>query len=548
MRWLDDKKVSIMGMPFHGLVKNSVLTLPDTSTMAYSPAPAEGNILLQAMGTLPDRSGNTLDAANGYQWKDRLMLSGPTALPFGQIVTVDDAGIPWIVEIAGYNTSSSWGCTAKVVKRFGLISETAPTVHDYQFYDSGYNSLQTAIDDTDLTLNSITGTEFIEQSPDGQSVLIGVKGNCSADFFTAKLATVYKITISGTVNQTNGVGLSASLTVHSTPNECCAASVYSETDNSVTAVVEIVSDTVTTATPEGESCTLFPTGGGSMHVDTSVDKYTQLPPLSSFPPGTTYETAGIDDAVYEYVQTAVIAAYYDEDGATQTITFRIRDGTSVLSNGFFYQPPGKRTISADYVFPTTCSACNATVNYSSEPGERYSVNYSNATFTASEVLINGAVKSSLIASSYDNGTILYYRPDKVAYTDAYSAGAQSQYSSSSSGLQYLVSGYLYSIRSNPAFTNGSTTNSYVEVTVNGNSVYTGTNSSYSYVYCQPKLFGNRIAGIDTAGNTKAVAMGIDAVWAPTTDRATIDDKAKNYCTYDPYTGAITTDDLPVGYV
>lgn len=71
--------IRAVGIPFHGLVADSVLTLPDNSTMAYPQLYyGQTNYVKHPLANAPTRSAyeQALDTANNYQWLDYAMLSG----------------------------------------------------------------------------------------------------------------------------------------------------------------------------------------------------------------------------------------------------------------------------------------------------------------------------------------------------------------------------------------------------------------------------------------------------------------------------------------
>lgn len=96
------------GCPYHGLVRNGVLTLPNAETIAYDqPGTHNGNSYRIAIPGLPAISRTSEeaadDAAQGFQWKT-------TAIPYGALwlhgrsigsssgwVYIDSLGMPWVV-------------------------------------------------------------------------------------------------------------------------------------------------------------------------------------------------------------------------------------------------------------------------------------------------------------------------------------------------------------------------------------------------------------------------------------------------------------------
>ena len=71
--------VAQFGLPFHGIVRNGALTLPDASTMVYpQPEGTDMPYVKHPLGLTPARTPEEIawDAARNYQWLDHAYLSG----------------------------------------------------------------------------------------------------------------------------------------------------------------------------------------------------------------------------------------------------------------------------------------------------------------------------------------------------------------------------------------------------------------------------------------------------------------------------------------
>lgn len=139
-------RVGVWGHPWHGLVTDGVLTLPNAATMPYSAATAPGEadvIAFQVPGTpavarTPEQVA--ADAAAGRQWLDYALISGrdPRRL-YGQAIGGSGSwlyaapdGSRWRVTIAGVpgtkNLTAPWLATL-TCERFGAIG-AEPESHD----------------------------------------------------------------------------------------------------------------------------------------------------------------------------------------------------------------------------------------------------------------------------------------------------------------------------------------------------------------------------------------------------------------------------------
>ncbi len=221
------RKINVSGLPFHGLVYDGIYTKIDASELPV-PNATPFNQILSVGHVIPDRTGNQHDADNGYEWRDKLLLSGPTTLEAGQIVHVDDAGIPWIIDITFTgNGIRQYTLTASLNRRFGLFQDEPAVPINYQFFDSGvldYNAYNGT-----FGVSGLQGVA-INQDYKGESPVLSLRGTFTVDGTSPRLpwmdrerkvVEVRLLNINGEVNPDTGAGLSASYDVQVPVADCC---------------------------------------------------------------------------------------------------------------------------------------------------------------------------------------------------------------------------------------------------------------------------------------------------------------------------------------
>lgn len=138
--------ITLWGHPWHGLVEDGVLTLPNAATMAYPAPSGEGEadvLVFQVPGTpavtrTPEQTA--ADAAAGRQWLDHAIISGrSTRRLYGQAIGGNGSwlyaapdGSRWLVTLADvpgtYDLTTAWTATLTCA-RFGEFG-AAPESHD----------------------------------------------------------------------------------------------------------------------------------------------------------------------------------------------------------------------------------------------------------------------------------------------------------------------------------------------------------------------------------------------------------------------------------
>lgn len=123
-----------LGLPYHGTVKNDLLTLPDSSQIPY-PAPDSGAAILveHQLAEAPTLSAeeSAVEAAKGYQWLPYAYLSGTNRDIGGHALGKDtwlycDGTNTWIVkvELAADSIFVPGTVTVYITGRFGHFSDT----------------------------------------------------------------------------------------------------------------------------------------------------------------------------------------------------------------------------------------------------------------------------------------------------------------------------------------------------------------------------------------------------------------------------------------
>jgi hypothetical protein len=178
------EKVSIWGHPYHGPVQSSQLTLPNASTMSYlqpSSADSWAITLTGVPAVIRSESEQIQDEASGFQWLQKVVISGEIPQVYGKRLVGDQpswlwrdsAGVVWQMTLPRLSTYQT---SIRVrVRKFGRIGESAFTPVDVDLshlVDNGYPTVSLAtvtssdLDDTLLRVCDINA--------DGSKAIVGI--------------------------------------------------------------------------------------------------------------------------------------------------------------------------------------------------------------------------------------------------------------------------------------------------------------------------------------------------------------------------------------
>ncbi len=224
----------LVGDPFHGIIRNGLIELPNASTKS-SLQPEDGSVkLIGAPGfSDPVRTPEetAFDTANGLQWKGAVPLSGADNVLYGKrigslaaiskfrSIYVDPAGDRWLLEWFQTGSGASLRLNGRIVSRFGEFKTdqtTAPPPLNLDILTS-FDPAADAGDPADVGADFLTlHFKPVEQNSDGTRVLLFVSKNFSVTppigGIIEIVLWVTEVTVSGTGGPL-GLGITASATV-----------------------------------------------------------------------------------------------------------------------------------------------------------------------------------------------------------------------------------------------------------------------------------------------------------------------------------------------
>lgn len=221
------KKINLLGHPYHGLVQDGFLTLPNNQVISYSGI-TNGDTQLVAIPnySAPIRTAEEQDrdTINGFEWINYALVTdnhlGGVDLGLGWLLYIDANQIVWYLKL-GYEVSGNqcqMSCTLHTV--FGRFNGNYPKILR-ELAQTSTTLVPTG------TLKSINRFTF-ERKSDGSEVLIHVYADLSSgnvlDFpEPMSLYEVWKLQLNGegqlTENQNLGTGISANLTLYKSFSE-----------------------------------------------------------------------------------------------------------------------------------------------------------------------------------------------------------------------------------------------------------------------------------------------------------------------------------------
>jgi len=183
--------VRYWGLPYHGLVRNGTLTLPNNATMTYLQPDNGSTVVIRNK----KKSGLPLtmpmaayDAAQGFSWLTFAILAGRTKQIAGQnlggnrFIYIDHRDRPWLMKI--YPTGDQW--TIDVERRFGLFGQDSVSwIKNRQIYLGNFGEVFSEnLDYDDLC-----------QNWDGSSVLLNLRSLPARPGYLATLTRIVDLAI-----------------------------------------------------------------------------------------------------------------------------------------------------------------------------------------------------------------------------------------------------------------------------------------------------------------------------------------------------------------
>ena len=561
-------KPTICGLPLHGLLDGGT-----ARNILLNPARTAGN------NSTPD------DAANGWDWKDRLLISGITGLSGNQIIYLDGSNTPYIVS---YAVSSPSAFNVRVIatlhQEYGVFGISVPNYSTVIF-----DQTISLADGSDASYTDTGGLDGeVEQSPSGADTLLNIIGTFGASGELKdgirRLAGILKASISGTVNESGG-GLSGSVSIFKTTAECSAPksdpAVY---DNSSTFHFKMdTSNTSVTTTGlipfDGSTV-----GEGGVHngVDTEIITANQTCAISEVSGAWNGQGATLSNGAANFSnfsntvggsvidQTVIKKAYYDKAGQPHTLGFKYQLDSKT---GLQYMPVinqsslditaqwaafTSRLRGGEWVFVTggrteLSGGGNSSITLDRDTylsGDTYTIDamlddvsvateaYSYSQIERRSITASwwGFVKEPL-AGGTPKGTVQANMP--IDGGDFVSVGA--------GGYVFLATGEAYAIGStwSRVMTWDDISDSLItEYEVVERGVVTNYPSgsqpaNKGFAMVAAKITDDRFVSlIYDNGDTTAASSAYGATAA----------NHKQYIAYDPYTDAITESDTPIGYV
>ncbi|MET0047466.1 MAG: hypothetical protein ABW066_06765 [Sedimenticola sp.] len=543
-------KVTIMGLPFHGKVVGGQLTLP-TSEIKTVAQPEASNTLLKKIATLPDRSASVLDQVNGYQWKDRLLLAGPTAMAISDTVYIASDDSAWIIRWAAASVAGGWQITATVLRRFGVISFDAPTDLNVLFYTSAVIPISSA-EQTHLGMISLNGLDFAEQNPQGDKVLVGMRatysdagsGLSAGEALLAEvdrsLAGIQEVTITGTPDSA-GNGLSASEATYKTLYECAGPGTEVLTNTKVFYQPGYQKTSTGVCTPAsiiGQTTCDFSVGYSftkTITESTAFQEYAKDPSL-------TYSVAR-GDYTTESDQVAIRGAYYDEDGLAHFMGVRRKYRNNINYNySYSYAYAYLQTKQVTTV--GTCADADILTDTDWTLTETYEAQEFSTERWETAAQIDGVDKEEL-AVIYEidwRRGFTKIDSDTTSVTDngVHQAGGFTctEHNDITDHYRDLWNDYNAL---------GTTTQSeQIVVENNGGEIKRATYGGDVSTPIMRTLSNRLVACALNSGFADTLALGYH--YGAHTDGTGISGPTDEYASYDPYSGQIATDPAPVGHI
>jgi len=326
-----DLKPSRIGLPYHGLVTDKVLPVPNNADIILTVQPPARNILMNKA-----RDAATVvstDADQGFDFKDRLLIPSLVNLSADEIIFLDSVSTPYVVKVEVIK-DSAFVVRVKATLRheFGRFYSMEPRAsYDIVFCDE----VVSLADASDASYSSINGLDGeLEQSPSGENVLLNISGNFgnAGDNYEVKtgcrkLAGVIDLSITGTVGPA-GSGLSGSLSLHKSAADCSPA--YSESTTDTRSLVHWTLEEIQSFTGIGASA--------HTHPDVQLNRvhmHFEAPVLEASG-ASSIGIAGNDDKQLntglvkkDRTQNLIFRSHFDNNGATVDLGVNLIHNNSV---------------------------------------------------------------------------------------------------------------------------------------------------------------------------------------------------------------------------
>ncbi|MCP4342401.1 MAG: hypothetical protein GY799_26870 [Desulfobulbaceae bacterium] len=502
---------------------------PDRSYPQVGP----NNVLLAKIKELPDRTDNIVDAANFYDWRDRLLLqigtmgSTPATIPFGYIVHFDESDAAWLIQIELEVTSLSYVVKATVIRRYMLIAESLPDDYDYTFFTSASQNLSGFSGSHGLS--GLGSFSMCNQNPRGDKVLIGQEGNFTTPVTLGQvIAHVTELTISGTVDPLTGSGLSGLLSVYKDVDDC-----VEEADETI--VGELINYFWYGDANVSQTCSGVPGTGQRTTEEGNAVKVVKTTEISIYPTviGLYTETT---------TQRHIISAFYNEDGLASVIEEETEE-----YDEYDYDATFSKSSESEKNYTVTSSTPDpywSMTSSSSSFSWSYSRSHNRIRSFSRELLIDGIQKELL-------KTVTVYTVDKNSSDSGSGTPGDDSGQAPCAGYDIDSTSGPYDPENWPGavFT-------YVDtftIVSNGGDIYDGARPAivpainFAVDYTYNRQLSNRVYGLGING-TLATQASIGEWYGAHTDLDGIQGSVSEYAAYDPYSQTVETDSVEIGFV
>ena len=556
------RKPVVCGVPLHGLQEGATAR----------------NILLNPARTAGENS-TPIDADNGWNWKNRLLLPGAVNLSDNKIIYLDGNNTPYVISFT-VTTPSTFDVrvVATLVSEFGVFGISVP-VHNRVVFDETIS----LADGSDVSYTSVTSLQSaVEQSPSGADVLLNIGGsfvNTNGGYELKSgcrtLAGIIQANINGTVAG-DGTGLSGGLSVYKTVAECSPVYTEEYTDARSTVhwrrsrVTSFVSASVNGDTDNwrgDDGCNITPTP----LYDINITGTTTISQVSGA--GTTTTSGQADDVVTGNTsdiktQQVIHRAYFTSDGVVSFVGFCLThtsensySETTSLSNNVYTNTIRQYAVNFNtwegYSFEDRCNPnaylafCSNGQDYTPPTGtiSRSDVDITTNTYKV-EMCVDGVSQSS---EEYKHTVTINRSGADSGFSLSPASGAGDVvYEKSGAGTYESLSPYVPNdaLHYTPYVTDVPVPYITDMAGYVSNTTYTEDNwgvitNDSSPILDQGFSYFNLLVTGDRFSQLENVELGLYSNGASAYGSSL---NGKKYITYDPYTDTITDSDTPIGYV
>jgi hypothetical protein len=526
------KKLRVMGLPYHGKVKGGQVTLDSNQAVRSYPQIGASNLLLEAVGSLPDRSGNPIDQAEGWDWRDRLLLQisdSPTGKPAGihssDFLYIDPSKRTWLMTISIETAGIGYRLSVILKQRWGVISDKPHTVFNTTIFTS--SNIDLSQYSSSLGLQSVGSLDFVSQNPRGDTVLVGIGGGYQSPVSMSALASIAEVNITGSISPATGLGAQATMSQWRTADQLVEEPRLEEVNAPIKMIKRKETTTVT--------CSGVPGTGTVVYTETL--EYLGVVPDQSDPLGFYYQ----DDPEYSAdIQRTAIHAFYNEDGAPSLVEIESTDKHALdisfawaddLTNECEYDVTASTPL-PHWLRTSATSLRTVTLDETITVGNEQSI----------RLIIGGAEKESVKLSETHTDIHSYSATEIDQHISCFNTG---QHPCANS--YYEAYGFISGAPLAPNVGQSS----HFTVTSNGGTIYDSDEDPafYGSLNIVPgfRQLSNRVFGL-VIQQLVADHIGTGKWFGAHTDTDGISGQAQEFAVYNPYDMTVSGDDQYFGFV